>query len=48
MIEVIHLWGMINGDEYDFDLEDTSEGFAFGGPLIKIKHSFMLLMKKRL
>ena len=29
-----------NGDEYDFDLEDTSEGFAFGGPLIKDKAFF--------
>lgn len=29
-----------NGDEYSFDLEDTSEGFAFGGPLIKDKAFF--------
>ena len=29
-----------NGDEYTFDLEDTSEGFAFGGPLIKDKAFF--------
>ena len=29
-----------NGDEYSFDLDDTSEGFAFGGPLIKDKAFF--------
>ena len=27
-------------DDYSFDLEDTSEGFAFGGPLIKDKAFF--------
>ena len=25
-----------NGDKYEFDLEDTSEGFAFGGQLLAI------------
>ena len=29
-----------NGDKYEFDLEDTSEGFAFGGPIIKDKAFF--------
>ena len=29
-----------NGDEYNFDLEDTSEGFSFGGPIIKDKAFF--------
>jgi hypothetical protein len=28
------------GDEYSFDLDDTSEGFAFGGPIIKDKAFF--------
>ena len=41
MIEVTHLMGdESNGDEYTFDLEDTSEGFAFGGPIIKDKAFF--------
>jgi hypothetical protein len=31
-----------NGDQYDFDLEDTSEGFAFGGPIIKDKAYFFV------
>jgi len=31
-----------NGDEYSFDLEDTSEGFAFGGPIIKDKAYFFV------
>ena len=29
-----------NGDVYTFDLDDTSEGFAFGGPIIKDKAFF--------
>jgi len=29
-----------NGDKYNFDLEDTSEGFAFGGPIIKDRAFF--------
>ena len=29
-----------DGDEYSFDLDDTSEGFAFGGPIIKDKAFF--------
>jgi hypothetical protein len=31
-----------NGDEYSFDLEDTSEGFTFGGPIIKDKAYFFV------
>ena len=31
-----------NGDEYSFDLEDTSEGFAFGGPIIKDRAYFFV------
>ena len=30
------------GDEYSFDLDDTSEGFAFGGPIIKDKAFFFV------
>ena len=31
-----------NGDVYSFDLEDTSEGFTFGGPIIKDKAYFFV------
>ena len=31
-----------NGDEYSFDLEDTSEGFTFGGPILKDKAYFFV------
>ena len=34
------------GQKYQFELDDTSEGFAFGGPIIKDKAFFTLLMKK--
>ena len=34
-----------NGDKYEFDLE-ISEGFAFGGPIIKDKAFFYVHMKK--
>ena len=37
-----------NGDEYNFDLEDTSEGFAFGGPLIKDKAFFYVTYEEAL
>ena len=41
MIEATHSWVMnLHGDEYSFDLDDTSEGFAFGGPIIKDKAFF--------
>ena len=40
MTEAIHLGDESNGDKYEFDLEDTSEGFAFGGPIIKDKAFF--------
>ena len=42
MTEVIPLWDESNGDKYNFNLEDTSEGFAFGGPIIKDRAFFIV------
>lgn len=33
-------------DEYTFDLDDTSEGFAFGGPIIKDKAFFFVTFEE--